>query len=1273
MRKALIISAIAIGALAALLALAWAFVFHTPAGRAILKGIVEREAGGALNSRLTIGALEGSLPGHIVLADVVLADAEGPWLTAQRAEVRWRPFDLLHNNITIDEAALAGAHLMREPPEGEPRDQDEARQIRVVDGAPVIEIKALRIGDMRIAMNGGTQRLDGAGAIRLNGPDIALRLTLTSDGGADHADVTFEKAPRADRFFLDATLAAEPGGAIATLLGLQGPLRLAASGDSAVAAAEATIEGTIGYYGDIALTAKGDLAAFTGADIDLRFTAGERLAHIEELGGTVALQAYYDSSDDGGALTIRSLTSAAGGIDGSLLWLAPNGFVESLTADLSIKLAETYQPAIQSLAGSSLLLDGELIWRRDDYRIDATMTGESATLTMDRGVTDLRRALAGDLTLTVAPDETASIALRNGLTLTGKLNADLDAEAAVTGARAETGDGSKFIGEAAYGFEGKSLRLDGDFTLSPSLAQSLLPGMSPAGDIAGDIVLSGPLDRFTVEAAFETPELRLNDSALPAMSVEAAMSGLPRLPTGDISARARDGGPRRLDAQFRSSEDGAIRIPRLAYAGRLFELNGSGRVSADRETAALDLVYRGEEGAEPWPGITASGDLTAQGVLSRNNALNQMTATAESFQINDIALAGLTLTAEGPPGAVAIEFASETLTTPQAGALTEISASAQLDARDSPKLTLSAFEALVQETQARLTAPARLTLSDGVTIDNLRLAYGRNGAIAVDGAFSGTRWRAGAQLERVNIPNADGQISLTIDLDTDRPAPASGDFHLRSLLLPEEEASIHGAFEWDGTSLRLTDNNADASLDMDVRLPARLVRTPSLSVDTSGPLSGEVHYTGDFEAVAAYLPPVLQTIEGALTADFALAGTLAEPSLSGGAKLSNGAYTELESGFSLAGLHMEAEADYGGGGSTVRFSGGARGARQERADAITFEGGLTIGETSDLDLAVKLDRAELAAYPVKQARANGELTVSGPLTALVARGDITITELDAEIATPENTGLVDIHVMALNKNADPADAGPPESLDAPRRTGMDFSIRLSADDRVFIRGRGLDSEWSAEVSAVNGREQPLILGDLTLRRGWLDFSGRRFDLTRGSVSFDRLAANNPLLDIRAEHQTSEGVTAAIVISGRALEPKVELTSTPSLPSEDVMALVLFGKPAGDLSPFESLQTAEALASLSGVGPFGGEGITGRLRRTVGLDLLNVDIDPETGGGSLTVGKYVADGFFVSASQDAEGRSGTVRVKYEITDNITVETEIEQTGDQTVSANWKKDF
>ncbi|VAW01261.1 hypothetical protein MNBD_ALPHA05-1195, partial [hydrothermal vent metagenome] len=57
----------------------------------------------------------------------------------------------------------------------------------------------------------------------------------------------------------------------------------------------------------------------------------------------------------------------------------------------------------------------------------------------------------------------------------------------------------------------------------------------------------------------------------------------------------------------------------------------------------------------------------------------------------------------------------------------------------------------------------------------------------------------------------------------------------------------------------------------------------------------------------------------------------------------------------------------------------------------------------------------------------------------------------------------------------------------------------------------------------------------------------------------------------------------------------------------------------------------------------------------------------------TVGKYVADGLFVTATQDAQGDNGSVRVQYEITDSITVETEVKQDGNQTVSANWKRDF
>ncbi|GJL92043.1 translocation/assembly module TamB domain-containing protein [Hyphococcus sp.] len=1268
MRRVLIIFACGFSGLLAMGALAWVVLFYSPPGRELLEEIVESQLGGALNSRADIGALKGALPGHLILENVAFEDEAGAWLTAERIEMRWRPFALAGKRIVIDSASILNTRIFRSPPKSD-KPADDARQFKVLDNLPRIDVRRLDIVNLDADLNGARQRLDASGALRLDGPEIELALKVASVNGADEADILFAKSPSSGRFTLNALVTAEAGGTIASLFDLRGPTRLRAQADSPINQAVTTINGTVGYYGAFDAVISSDFSKFEGAGVKANFSPGARFDGIEELSSPIALNLRYDAKDRGGALDIAQFTSAIGDITGQINWRAPRSVVQQVNAALKVKLNPAYQPSIQRIAGDDFALDAKLDWRRDDYALVASATGPLAKLTIAKGVTDLRQRISGDMILDAAARDGGDLWLTNGLNLTATLKADLKNEITLNDAQATTSDGSRFAGTGAYGLTDKSLRAKGDVTLTPDFARLFLGNADPAGPITGDIDLSGPLDRFTLKTALETPALRINKSALPPMSIEAALAGLPLLPTGDVTARANNGAPRRLDAQLRSSEDGTIRVPKLSYGGRGFALDGSAQLDPNQQVLNLDMTYKGENGAEPWPGILAAGDLAVKGVLSREGALNQLQATTATLRVNDIAVEGAELTAEGPPGAVRLKLSSNSIITNTTGAISDVSASGQVDARAAPKLSLNAFSALIRDNRAQLTEPAHFDFADGVNVRNLRLTYGAAGVIVLDGGFTPERWQAEMSLTKVNIPDADGQISATLSLDTDEQLPARGEFTLRSLLLLEDEqATINGRAVWNGDVLRLTDREEDASLDMDISLPVKLVKTPKLTVDTGGALSGRAKYQGDVQALAAYMPPVMQSLEGDLSANFTLAGTLAKPDFSGGAEITNGAYTEFESGFSLAGLHAEAQAAYGGASSTLTFKGGARGAKQSGADTLVFSGGVTLGEASNVNFTAKLDQAEFSAHPINQVRASGELTLSGPLDALVAKGDINVAELDAEIVTPESTGLVDIDVIALN------DANTePETLDAPRQSGLDFSVRLHADNRVFIRGRGLDSEWSADVTAEDGREEPLILGAMAIRRGWLDFSGRRFDLTRGAITFDRIDDNNPRLDIRAEHETSDGVTAIISITGRALEPNVELSSTPVLPSEDVMSLILFGKPAQTLSPFESLQTAEALASLSGVGPFGGEGVTGRLRRTVGLDLLNVDIDPENGGGSLTIGKYVSKDVFVSATQDAQGRSGSVRVKYEITDNITVETELEQEGDQTVSANWKKDF
>lgn len=1267
MKRFLTITAIVFAIMATAIATLWVGVFRTGPGRAFLTSTIEDQLGDALNSEAEIGALKGAPPGYIILEDITLNDAQGAWAKAKRLEVRWRPLALLRKRIYIDEANLESFYLFRDPPPDD-EDKEESNQIDLSIDAPNLFIADLALTDFRAEVNGELERLDGAGNIRLNGPDIDLRLALTSGGGRDQADITFEKAPRSDRFFLDATLVAETGGVIASLLDLKGPLRIDAKGAGGVASARVNLTGRIGAYGDVEAVLASDLSEFTGADLNIDFTAGERLSHIPELAAPAAIDARLNVDRRGGGLLIHTLTSAIGSISGEIKWRAPGGAVERMTSALDVQLADDYQREIQKYAGQNLKVVGQFDWRREDYALSANIDGERANIEIRNGETDLDRKFSGSVAATFAGHESLPAIIVEGAAVNGDIDIDLDRSARIERLVIVTEDGSEFHGRGQYRISNKSADLTGDFILSAATLSRLAPNVTTSEAIRGDVDLEGPIGRFTLQTNFETPELKFEDGALPPMTVKAALAGLPRLPSGDVTATARNGAPRRFEAQLRASEDGKIRAPKVLYAGRGFKVDGAGDFDPSTQTANIDLSYNGEREAMPWPGFVIAGDGTVNGVLSREGALNNLNIEASALSVNDFSVAGFAMAAQGPPGAVNIEITGDSFAAPGVREIIDYAAEAQVNMQGAPRITLSRFEALIADNRTRLTQAAQIDLNAGVTVSNLRLAYGANGSIALDGAFNPARWRADAALRNINIPNADGQITMDFNLDTDAETPGRADFTLRSLLLNKEEASVAGAMTWDGNQLVLIDDGADKKLDMRIVLPLILTKTPKITVNMEGALGGFIRYNGDVQAIAAYLPPTLQTMEGKLAADFNIGGETSAPDLSGSAKLTDGAYTELGSGFSLANLHAEAEAVYEGGKSAIVFSGGARGADQSREDTITFTGDMTIGGDTSVNLAVKLDDAVLSAHPVNSVRANGSINIFGPFNALEANGDIVIEELDAEIITPESTGLVDIDVVSYNEAQTATDKSPDK-----RNSGLKYSIKLAADDRIFIRGRGLESEWSANATVVNGREEPIVVGDLSLRRGWLDFSGRRFDLTRGLIKFDLLSINNPVLDIRAEHETGEGVVAAIVISGRAQEPEVSLESTPSLPQEDVMSLILFGKPAQELSPFESLQIAEALASLSGVGPFGGEGVTGRLRNAVGLDLLNVDIDPENGGGSLTVGKYVADGFFVSASQDAEGKNGSVRVKYEITDNITVETELEQNGDQTVSANWKRDF
>jgi translocation and assembly module TamB len=222
--------------------------------------------------------------------------------------------------------------------------------------------------------------------------------------------------------------------------------------------------------------------------------------------------------------------------------------------------------------------------------------------------------------------------------------------------------------------------------------------------------------------------------------------------------------------------------------------------------------------------------------------------------------------------------------------------------------------------------------------------------------------------------------------------------------------------------------------------------------------------------------------------------------------------------------------------------------------------------------------------------------------------------------------------------------------------------------QVFVRGRGLESEWQGRLQVRGTTAAPELVGRLELVRGSFDVLGRRFALARGVITFDGGAAIDPRLDIVAEAQAA-GVTAQAIVGGTASAPSFRLSSTPELPQDEVLARVLFNRDMGQLSAAQGIQLAQAAASLASGGP----GLLDRVRGRLGLDRL--DLGTADGGSTdptVSAGRYLSEGVYVGVDQSVSGQSKAT-VEVEITPNITVETDVGSKGGAGIGLNWKRDY
>ncbi len=405
----------------------------------------------------------------------------------------------------------------------------------------------------------------------------------------------------------------------------------------------------------------------------------------------------------------------------------------------------------------------------------------------------------------------------------------------------------------------------------------------------------------------------------------------------------------------------------------------------------------------------------------------------------------------------------------------------------------------------------------------------------------------------------------------------------------------------------------------------------------AAPLSGGIRYNGPADTLFSFAGLTDQRLSGpmGLAADFSC--RVQAPCLNGLVRGQGLTYENLTYGTKLTQMNMAgtfADSELRLESLTARAGGGT----------VAASGTLSLAAERGypMDLKIDLTQARLARSEGLSATATGQLrlTKMGADAPLLA-GEIRLPETRYKIVREGAAQVARLTGVRFKPPRGPQriTGNEPAQPSGNAFSSVRLDLKLIAPEKLYVSGMGLESEWRADFTVKGTSSAPTLAGEVELIRGTLGFAGRSFELSDGLVSFTGGNTIDPTVRIVATEDVDD-VTVNVNVGGRAMNPQITFSSTPSLPQDEIMSRILFGSSVANLSAIQAVQLASSLNSLRGSG--GGLNPLSKLRSAAGIDRLRIlGPDQTTGRGTaLAAGQYLTDDIYVELITDARGFTAT---------------------------------
>ncbi|WP_245504497.1 translocation/assembly module TamB domain-containing protein [Aquabacter spiritensis] len=877
----------------------------------------------------------------------------------------------------------------------------------------------------------------------------------------------------------------------------------------------------------------------------------------------------------------------------------------------------TGEPALDGVAGGDASFSGGLSYGPDGSLAvrDLKAAAPGATLAVDGRIDPATANLKGILDLPDLKrlDPRLEGAARAQATFSGRLSAlDVAGQVAVPHGAAM----GRPIRDLALDFTASDLtgRLGATARLSGMVGEKPAKGSARLTTAADGTRAISDLD-FAIGSARLTGNLSAAPTGRLAGSLAFSAANL-----SDIAPLVLDELAGRAEGTVILTEQG--RAQSIAVKARLTDVVAAGQSVA---AAQLDFAI-----TDPRSAAAVSGTVEATGIAAGATTVER-----------------LRLVAAPADGATRLTLDA----TAQGAAITATGRAVTVG--DAPSFRLETLRVTRQGVAVALSAPATITYRDGTAIlDRLALTAG-GGTITLQGRIGQT---IEATLDARGLPlsladlaqpglGLSGTLAATARI-TGTPTAPNGRYDVTVTRLTSADIARAGAGPFD---IRVNGNLADGRAGVNAA-----VSGPALSgvaITGSVPVSGGALDLAARGTISLAIANAVLATSGARASgnaglDVTVRGTLDAPRVGGTIRITNGRFEDAPNGVTIERI----EAVFTGTDQTVTISSFRAGT--PNGGTIQASGSVALDPAGGFPgrIEVTLTNATLVNSELIRFVTDGRATISGPFaTRPTIAGRIDVRSLDIHLPDRLPGGsAANLNVRHVNLPPGVNPATPRARREGGARSAGAFvatlDLTVSAPNRIFVRGMGMDAELGGTLQVRGTSAEPVTDGGFQMLRGRLDILGRRLDFTRGRLTFN--GSTDPDLDFIAESAAGD-VTARILITGKASQPEVAFSSTPTLPQDEVVARLLFGRSTAQLGAGQALQVAQAVATLSGAG----QATLGNLRRSLGLDTLDVGLNSAGTGGQIGLGRRLNDNISLGVRQGTTSGSTQATIDIDLGNNI----------------------